>query len=776
MWVFRSWHLNFLFAFCFCLPVLATSPQMCQSEMKKLFSISSQENFLSKIYDEVLSIIRDNQIYITNNKVRDILLQWDKNARKPRIMRLFEVANILGVKVSDLFAHAGNLKAHIIPSQIGANGPDLTLEKERQIFERTHLFLSGLINHYLLKKNLSLEGLAQQTGIGLEVFHSILKGMDLPFLSSFLSMLVKLDVDMVIFFKNVEEGVQKPKHFGPVKTFDDQSYPWNRGEIEEDTKKLFIQINNDLWDIVKDINSNSNSGILRLKNALHAYKNRFKDMKKSRLVLSKVLQTAHILGINPSEVLKYAGNLKSHVKWSGLRSRDLLTQEEMNILTGKILQHLIDAIYSSEKTLEELSKTTEMPLSYFQSLEWQRRVPRISIMERILRALGSNCIQFFEQLESQGKIKISNVRLETPTFLWGEWARKDEAWSRFIGGRVSEIQEIIRPMTTARKLRTLIANKVHSNTGKDFTQRKLDFLTLYKFSRVAGITLSELVGKRPIKNLIDPKRVRIERIPDEEIENAKRLLTHLLLSEAVVQKNISGLTLTGLATKAHVKPKVARMFLLGRNTPSSPMLRRLVEGGLEVPLGHFLLNFETKLKAFKHIPFGNPRILVSELKGPYLSEKAENGLNHVQLRLNLAREFLKSLKLSVSSPIGRRHGFNQVHTVIRFSRFFGISVKDFLGHKNFAELVDTDKLNFEGLSKEQIKQIIAPIKEKIEERRTALGLPISDFTIMMGESELFQGAFSLTWAKYFHAAEILAREGEDDLFLLDDLDALAGGG
>ena len=71
---------------------------------------------------------------------------------------------------------------------------------------------------------------------------------------------------------------------------------------------------------------------------------------------------------------------------------------------------------------------------------------------------------------------------------------------------------------------------------------------------------------------------------------------------------------------------------------------------------------------------------------------------------------------------------------------------------------------------------MAMIKHKILDRRDALNIPIKDLKIMIGVSasprlnSLFSKSMdSFPWYKYFQLEEVLAREGEDDFFLLDGI-------
>ena len=120
----------------------------------------------------------------------------------------------------------------------------------------------------------------------------------------------------------------------------------------------------------------------------------------------------------------------------------------------------------------------------------------------------------------------------------------------------------------------------------------MQFKTLYKASRVANISLSDLTGERPIEILVSPHSAKIEKVPHEDIVRAERLLAHLLLSEARRQRDVQGLTLTGLAIKGHLFVKDVRRILAGEFNPQYSSLHRMVENGFGIPMNRFLENFE----------------------------------------------------------------------------------------------------------------------------------------------------------------------------------------
>ena len=791
MWFFKNWHLKFLFIFCFCLPVLASSSPVCQSGVRKLLSTSSQQHFLKadflpKMFEELADIAEINDITITNVEVRKILFHWS-SVRSPGVVDLFEVAGIFGVKASDLFQYTGNLREHVNPAGIVKDRPLFTHEERRRILQAASLHLSGLINKVAHKRNLSLKKLAFQLELPSQYFHDIAFGIALPRLNWLLQTLVRLDADVVSFFKNIETNLKQSEISRPVKTVN-RAVLWDQGEIKDFVEDVSIKIDRDLKKIFKETNfDNPSSDIVRFEKNFHFHSHYVKNktVEQQRLPVARILQIANMLGINPSEVFKYAGNLESRVQLSGIQSRTLLSKEEMNILIGQVQQHFVETIKQSEKTLEELSAATEIPVTYLRNIHWRETPPRVSVMERILRALGKNCVEFFEELESLNKIGISSNRLKTLPVSSQNWSQDIEDSNQFIGGRIMEIREILNSVASFNKINQVTA---FYRRGKTARGKKTSFSTLYKFSRVTDITLSDLVSERSLKGLVNPQNAKFEKVFSKDIEKAEQFLAHLLLSEARRQKDIHGLTISGLAIKAHFLPGFVRNILSGRLIPSYPFLRRLVENGLGIPLEKFLLDFEGKLRVFNSIPAAETQMLLAGLKGNYLGSKVQERLDHVRKRVDLARDFFQSVNIPLSkfkelagdsiSPrrkrIGVGHG--QVYTVMKCAHFLGVSMRDFLGHRPFAELVDIEKLNFEILPEEQIRKMITELKKRIDRHRESLRLSKQDFRIMSGEGEYTRGNLFFPWRKYFQTVDILAHNGEDDLFLLDDLGPLAGGG
>ena len=245
----------------------------------------------------------------------------------------------------------------------------------------------------------------------------------------------------------------------------------------------------------------------------------------------------------------------------------------------------------------------------------------------------------------------------------------------------------------------------------------------------------------------------------------------------------------GLAIKSHLMMRHVRKILSGEIIPPYSVLHQIVEGGLGIPLFRFFEDFETKLKSFDRIPFASKKTVL-ELEGLYLSKRVKTRMKKLQKRFDSGLEFVKSLNISweeLEAATGIQFRFYkkktntdhyQVFTFIKFCHFLGIGIRDFLGSRHFSELTAIERLNFERLSEERLLSAVAGIKRKASERRKVLNLSMRDLEIMIGapvEKKLVNSLFGesikeLAWFRYFQLAEILARYGEDDLFLLDGID------
>ena len=784
--------MKFLILLFFCLATFPTWANPCPDHAKTVLSSSSQQRFvergfLPKLFSELIEIVHDNRIVIKNAKVKDIILQFDDDARTPRIINLFEVANAFGVNVSDLFKHYGNLMRFIDPSGIVTKKKSLTPEKKYRISERIHLHLSGLIEETLRKKNLTLEKLALQTGIKLEIFHLITVETGLPRLHSLLQILLRLDADVVDFFRRVEVNLEEaplPRYFKKNSVSTHTGHK-RSVELENRTMALADAIDGELNEIFESIDKeNLGDGAMRFRNMIferNPVKNhRLKTKAKRRTFrLKNIFQAAHMLGMRPSEVLKYAGHLKSHAKLDGIKNKTLLNDETVRELLRQVNQGLVAIFGSSKISQEELAERTQLSPRYLSNMDEKGLYPSYSILERILEALDSNTIRFFEELEGQGKLDVRMNHL-APSSIEGKSKSNQN-----MGAKISQIREIL-PLSHLKFNRIVWGGITRSI---DLAQRNLYFKSVYKTSRVTGISLSDLSSERPVEALLAPLRLKIERVPREEVKRAERLLTHLLLSEARRQREVHGLTVMGLAIKSRLMMRHVRKILAGEMIPPYSVLQQIVETGFGLPMFRFFEDFEMKLKSFDRIPFASKKT-VYELEGLYLSERVKTHMQQLQGRFDSALEFVKSLNVSwekLRKVTGIQYRFYQkktsadhyqVSTVIKFCHFLGIGMRDFLGHRHFSELTARERLNFERLSEERLLSAIASIKRKASERRKTLKIPMKDLEIMIGapvEKKLVNSLFGesireFSWFRYFQLVEILAREGVDDLFLLDGVD------
>ncbi len=773
----------FFLLFFFCFEAHTTSPEMvCRDEVKKLFISYHKKSFLNDLFEELVGIVDREKIVISNTKVRDIIFSWSSETKNPRVVDMFEVAKVFGMNVSDLLKHSGNLGDIIDPSKIVVDAPSFTSKEEHEIFDRVHLHLSGLINEILHQKNLTLEKLSLQTRIDSKLFHGIVNDMKLPHFPLLLQTLVRLNIDVVAFFKNVEIGL-KPKTPPPYfkKNKSTPQFQKRRGDIERNAVNLFKEINRETANILKEIHlKDPQSDIARFENMIyyrnHSYRGDHleKNINERMVRLGDLIQISHMLGMNVSEVLKYAGNLKSHVHLDGIKDRTLLGDNQMKELLGDIHKHFFVMFEQSGLRLEQLADMTQIPLSYLKDLNRNKLVPLYSNLERILQALDSDMVRFFEVLESEKGFDIhvsgvQSIMTHNPA-------------NEFIGTRIMKIWEILRSFFTVPQLDKAMVRPVNQRTGLDLTQRSaIRFKTLYKTSRTTNMTLSELVGERPVEKLFNPLNARIEPMTTKEIKRSEQLLAHLILSEARRQKDVNGLTVTGLAIKSNLTILMVRSFLSGARTPSYFALRQVVEEGLGISLPRFLENFEIKLKSFEHIPKASKAILL-ELEGPNLGQRVKANLVWVEKRIDQAKAFLKAVNIPLNrlaeKGISGNRNNSQMYTLVKFAHLFGISLRDFLGRRDFSEMTKPDRLIFNYLPEENILKVIGQLKKNINRRKETLGISTRDLKIKLGVSSgqkvvitiIDESIISLSLQRYFQLAEILAREGEDDLFLLDGID------
>ena len=209
----------------------------------------------------------------------------------------------------------------------------------------------------------------------------------------------------------------------------------------------------------------------------------------------------------------------------------------------------------------------------------------------------------------------------SPSSVWlKKLFEKRKSDNAFMGERITKIREILLPIFSNRKLELAITREVDGKTGQNLTERDIYFRTLYKASKVANIPLSDLVGKRPLETLLDSRRAIIVPASRDEIDKAQKVLAHLLLNEARRQKDVHGLTVTGLAIKSHLSVRRIKKIFLGEVTPLYSTLRLIVEDGMGIPLPLFLENFEAKLKSFERLPFTLKKrrfVFEQESQGPY---------------------------------------------------------------------------------------------------------------------------------------------------------------
>ena len=209
----------FLSLFCFCLKTWTFPKKVCEDAANTLLSSSYQKHLLAAddffldLFGELKDIIYTNRITITNSDINYMLTQQGHEARNPRTSEMFEIGSVFGIKVSDLLQYAGSLKNHIDPSNIKVEESFFTEKKKRQVFEWVHFYLSDSITGILRERDISMEELSEKTGREVRFFRGIVDGMALPRFPLLVETLVKLNVDVVKFFKRVEGHLENEGSF-----------------------------------------------------------------------------------------------------------------------------------------------------------------------------------------------------------------------------------------------------------------------------------------------------------------------------------------------------------------------------------------------------------------------------------------------------------------------------------------------------------------------------------------------------------------------------------
>ena len=772
-----------------CLSTFAVSFDPCRDASRKLLSASAQKYFLAAdslpdMFGEIHSLVYRNRATVNNVEVNDILLQRNDKGRNPGVVDLFEVARTFEIQVSGLFEHVGNLESHIDVSKIAQRRP-FSREQRMHILVRVNFLLSDLIDETLSTRDISLEKLALQTGINVRVFHAVMDGKGLPRLHIFLKMLIELDANVVDFFKRAETGLDLVPVTSEVSIF------------KEGTDELISQIDHQLEDILKGIRGERGSDVEKFKSRIYfglyrSRRNKEKASNSRKLTLEKILQTARMLGIKPSDVLQYSENLKSHARLEGIESRTLLSSQAIEELLEHVHKSLKNMIEESGMGIKELAAAMKIS-EYFLKKEvvGQRgRNLHYSTLEKVLEVLNSDVIRFFEELEWSGKFDVHAPALASLKEVKEGLVDQGE---RPMGVRISQIREMLLPFFPAYKLDEAMARNV-DGIGTNLTQRDVHFKTLYKASRVANISLSDVVSDRPVETLFDAsqysRHLKIEKIPAEEVKRAEQFLAYLLFNEFRRQHDENNLALDEFAARSRLFINHINSAFSGARLKYS-VLRQIVERGLNTPLPLFLEGFEAKLQSFEHIPRVTRKML-SELKGlsnPKAIAKAERVRERIDQMIkffHLLKVESKSLEEAMVFRFRNYKNFKEknasdikIYTVIRFCHFLGINFRDFFGQKSFTELVKGKKqFNFERLPDEKILQIVGKIKHNVDKRREELNLSVSDLEILLGAKErgyfenflLNESVRFFPWHRYFQLAEILAREGEDDFFLLDGIE------
>ncbi len=206
--LFLSIFFFFLFPYTFAWP-----PTDCDSLVSSVLKTSStrqnidQEHFtqesLSDLFLELQEAIYVNKITLEDRQMRTVIYQWDTRNKNPSIVIMVNIGRFFGVNISFLLEHVGRLKDQIDLSKV--NKERFLSQEERNLVLKTiHQQLLGHIDSALQKDRLTKEDLASRLNIPRELLRKISEERGVPRLLTLVNILEKLDIDVILFFKQIE--------------------------------------------------------------------------------------------------------------------------------------------------------------------------------------------------------------------------------------------------------------------------------------------------------------------------------------------------------------------------------------------------------------------------------------------------------------------------------------------------------------------------------------------------------------------------------------------
>ncbi len=730
------------------------------------------------LFIELQEIIYINKITLEDRDMRGVVYQWEAKDENPSTATMVNIGHFFGVDISFFLEHTGQLKDRIDLSKMHNKKP-LSREERRPLLKGIHRRLLGHINDSLKKNHLTIEDLASRIGVHPKLLRGIIRNRGIPRFLTLVKILEKLDINIILFFKQVKNKTKRV----PLKQISKKTKSIVLKQDKKRTKSIFDLLFNDIWEIFKEIDDKSlGHDALRFKHAIYFQNTRANSDDIQKRYLSNLIKVAHVFDIKPSEVVRYANHFKSFIqskKTTDFKSNTLLSNEQKNEFLIKIQRTLAEIFHQQNIDLDRLANETRLNRDYIVSIvQTQKHMPSYYVLERILKVLGTDMISFLQYVESSGNFYSRFAALKTQESISkSHHDQRKLKIVRFMGTRIGTVMEKIEAITDQNTITRLITRKDHTRSNTDISERDFSFKVLYKTSRVSNITLADLVSERPINELLNIQSIVLETVPPEDTRKAENVLSLLLFEEMKKQS----LSIHELSIKSRSFTRAIERFLLGRNIPNYLSLHRIIEEGLGLSLETFFKNFEEKFQRLNKVSMMDLP-LPQEFYRPYMSKKVKADLDFLKKRFFKAIEFLKSSgvplkKLRESTEIHippkklqQWEGYGYIPTYVKFSHFLGITLNDFLGPKDFSQLTNLNKLNFERIPKENINSIQEIIRENIHKARKASGISENDVQTMMGAYDsqklihVLRGPSSLSFRHFFQLSEITVPKG--DYFLL----------
>ena len=174
---------------------------------KKRFS---KEN-LRNLFRELQEIIYVNKITLENPNIRAAVYQWEAKDENPSIATMVDIGHFFGVNISFLLEHTGRLKDSIDLSRVNKHDYLLSREERNSLLKKIHRRLLRHINAFL-EKNLTEEGLDSHLNIHPRLLQEIVKNGGIPRFLTLVKILENLDIDVILFLKQVDLMIQKPEN------------------------------------------------------------------------------------------------------------------------------------------------------------------------------------------------------------------------------------------------------------------------------------------------------------------------------------------------------------------------------------------------------------------------------------------------------------------------------------------------------------------------------------------------------------------------------------